>query len=487
MIPHEIFLVIEKLQKNGYATYLVGGCVRDQLLNREPSDWDIATSALPEQVKELFTDYSIYTIGEKFGTIGIQFPDNKVEITTFRKDGEYTDNRKPDSVQFSTSVEEDLSRRDFTINAIAYDPVAEIYIDPYNGQLDIRNSIIRAVGNANDRFIEDALRILRAVRFASQLNFSIYPTTVDAIFANRELLTNISWERKRDELFKMLITFYGFTLIETMELTEYLIPELLELNGLTQNPSYHDTDVFLHSLEVCRICKSTDPIVRLGALLHDIGKYEAAESSECGDYYTFHNHGEIGVPIVEKIADRLRLSNKDKQRIVNIVRYHDYFYIPPKTKKAYRKLLATVGKESVIDILTVREADCIADCPLDIRKSRITQFQVMKDIFYDVMEETPVVKIKLAISGDEIIRLSGFPQGKNIGKIIAWLTDIIMEDPEKNTVEILSNLVQRLRWKYNKAWWTNSERFVFIDGFYSNPRTVLSGMLYDKGYKINED
>ncbi len=321
-IPDHVLGVNKMFYANGHQIYLVGGCVRDLLSGRKMKDWDFATNATPEEILKLFPD-AFYD--NKFGTVGIPIEnleetehEGVVEVTTFRNETDYVDRRHPVSVTWGKTVEEDLSRRDFTINAMALEINDMQIIDPHGGQEDLKNKIIRAVGDANLRFKEDALRLMRAIRFATQLSFGIEERTLQAIMNDAVLLAEISQERIRDEFLKILASEYpyeGVMLLKNTGLMKYILPELLEGIGVSQERPgrHHKTDVFTHNVMALKFCTSKDPIVRFATLIHDVAKPRVAGKDEEG-YVIFHNHEIVGAKMAREIADRLRFSKKEKDR-----------------------------------------------------------------------------------------------------------------------------------------------------------------------------
>jgi tRNA nucleotidyltransferase (CCA-adding enzyme) len=356
-LPEFVIYIIKKFQKEGYEIYIVGGAVRDLITNRNVTDWDFTTNATPEEILKIFPE-GFYD--NQFGTVGISHSSSvkPYEITTFRKDVGYSDKRHPDEVVWGNNLKDDLARRDLTINAMAITLDTNMRIvDPFGGQKDLKNKIIRAVGDPDDRFKEDALRMLRAIRIASELSFTIEPNTFQAIKDNIDLIKEIANERIKDELFKILKSNYpsdGLTLLFTSGLLEILLPELTKGYGLAQT-KHHIYDVWMHSLMSLKNCPSEDPLVRFATLIHDIGKPIVAKGE--GEERTFYNHEVVSANIASKIADRLRFSNVEKQRLITLVRWHMFTCDERQTDSAIRRFIKNVGKENLKDMVDLRVGD----------------------------------------------------------------------------------------------------------------------------------
>ena len=353
-IPNHANDLIHTLQSHGHAAYIVGGCVRDSILGRTPNDWDICTSATPSEMLNIFNDKRIIETGLQHGTITVVVNDEPYEVTTFRLDGDYSDHRRPDTVTFTTSLEEDLSRRDFTINAMAYND-EEGLIDPFGGLADIEEGKIRCVGNANDRFQEDALRVLRALRFSCQTNFEIEEYTKHAIISNAQALGAISRERINSELCKM-ITSSSFPLVLLLYCGVFcqVIPELCDLVGFKQNNPYHDYDVFIHTAKALTYDASTDMVTRLAILFHDFGKPHCCQDDEDGTRH-FKGHGRVSAEIADDIMVRLRFDNKTRHNVTELVHYHDATF--EVGHKYVKRWLNKIGEEQFRRLLNVRRAD----------------------------------------------------------------------------------------------------------------------------------
>lgn len=439
-VPVEVAELAAELAKAGFQAYLVGGCVRDLLLGREPKDWDIATDATPEETQKLFPE-SVYE--NEFGTVGVKTgsedPKLKiVEITTFRTESGYSDKRHPDEVRFAKTIEEDLARRDFTMNAIAMD-MAGGMVDPYGGAEDIKSGVIRTVGDAEERFGEDALRLMRAVRFATELgdlDFKIEAETEEAIHKLSPLLKDIATERVRDELVKMMFTpraADGIELLEEVGLLQYVLPELREGIGVGQN-LHHVYTVFEHGVRALRYTAEQDYslAVRLAALLHDIGKPRTKKGD--GLHSTFYSHEVVGARMVAKALERLRFPKNLIEQVTHLTRRHMFYYnVGDVSPAGVRRFVARVGAENIDDLLKVREADRIGSgTPKAVPyKLRHLLFMIEK------VKRDPISPKMLAVRGEDVMRITGLPQSVKVGRIIAALLEEVLEDPEKNKKEYL--------------------------------------------------
>jgi len=453
-IPKEIKNISEKLEKTGFESYLVGGCVRDLLLGLIPKDWDITTNAVPEEIQKIFPD-SFYT--NEFGTVGVKTNIgtsdvqklNIVEITTFRTEGKYTDKRHPDSIKFAKTIEEDLARRDFTVNAIAFFLQPTTYkltpeiIDPFAGQEDLQLKIIRTVGNPDERFNEDALRLIRAVRFAAQLNFTIEKKTGESIKKNAELLEFIAKERIRDELEKIIAlpnASDGIRELEKYDLLRHIIPELREGINCGQN-KHHIYTVFEHNIRALQYTadKNYSNIVRLSSLLHDVGKPRVKYGD--GPNSTFYNHEIVGGKITKKILERLHYPNEAVERISHLVRNHLFYYnVGEVTEAGVRRFLVRVGVENIDDLLKVREADRIGSgVPKAFPyKLRHLLFMIEK------VKHDPLSPRMLKIKGDDVMRLLKIKPSPKVGFILSILLEEVLDEPKKNTKEDLEHRINDL-------------------------------------------
>jgi len=443
-VPDEIANIVGKLQKAGYRAYLVGGCVRDILLNREPKDWDIATDAKPEEIQKIFPE-SVYE--NAFGTVAVKTQSANretqiVEVTTFRLEGKYTDKRHPDEIKFAKTIEEDLSRRDFTINAVAA-AINDKIIDPYGGQKDLGARVIRAVGNPEERFGEDALRMIRAIRCACQLNFTIEPKTFQAIQKNAGWLQAIAKERIRDELVKIIMSDKaadGIELLKEAGLLKYIISELEKGVGVTQN-RHHIYTVYEHNLLSLKFAaqKKYNLEVRLAALLHDIAKSEVKIGE--GPDSTFYNHDFVGAKFAVRILDRLRFSREIVDKIALLIRNHMFVYdVGVVTEAAIRRLLKRVGPENIQNLIDLRITDRLGSGVPKAQPYRLRHFQyLVEKVQYDA---TSVKMLK--INGNDIMKILEIPPGPKIGAILDVLLAEAIEEPEKNEEKYLRNRVKEL-------------------------------------------
>lgn len=455
-IPDAVKDVAIKLRNHNFEAYIVGGAVRDMLLNREPHDWDVATNATPDKVMSIFGSSFTVPTGLKHGTVTVlglhkNFPGDRffpVEVTTYRTEGTYSDGRHPDEVRFAKTIQEDLSRRDFTMNAIAYDPLADVLVDPFNGQRDISYELVRAVGNPAERFAEDGLRCVRAIRQAVQLDFRIEENTYYDIFkpTSIEMFQHVSKERVRDELLKMLSATtdsnWLWQLHET-GLLAHIIPELDDGVRMVQN-KYHNYDVFDHTSETV-VNTINEPakrgVWRLGALLHDVGKpaTRAPKENAPGEF-SFHNHEHVGAEMAADICSRLKLSTDDKTIVVNMVKHHMFDFQPGWSDAAVRRFVRKVGPEMLDPLYALRFGDRMGkgfpnenpQPEIDLLKSRIEQA---------VTPDTAFTVKNLAINGSDVIRLLNCKPGKIVGDTLAFLLEKVIDSPELNTAETLTNLV----------------------------------------------
>jgi poly(A) polymerase/tRNA nucleotidyltransferase (CCA-adding enzyme) len=455
-IPNEVKTVIEKLQKAGFEAYIVGGCVRDFLRDVEPEDWDVATSAKPEEIQKIFPK-SFYS--NKFFTVTVQTENEnpklkEIEITTYRSEAKYTDKRHPDEVKFAKTIKEDLSRRDFTVNAIALKvrdrggtgarrSPGQSLIDPFGGQKDLKDKIIRAVGNPEERFSEDALRTMRAVRFATTLGFEIERKTADAIKENSHWLKMISKERVRDEFLKIIMTeraAEGVELLRQIGLLKYVVPELEEGYQITQN-KHHIYECYEHSLKSLDFAakKNFNKLIRLAALFHDIGKPRTKKGE--GSDATFYGHEIVGAKMTAQILNRLKFPKKEIEKITKLVRYHLFYYNPEEVgESSVRRLVRQVGPENMEELLQVRMADRIGSgCP----KAEPYKLRHLKYLIERVSRDPISVKT-LKINGEDVMEILKISPGPKIGQILDILLGYILEEPKKNEKEFLEKEVKKL-------------------------------------------
>jgi len=450
IIPEYVLFSLEKMKEKGFEAYIVGGCTRDLFMGKEPSDWDIATNARPEQTQAVFEEQGIKTFYENdFGTVGVVFPENNiVEITTYRSESTYSDYRHPDKVIWSQDIEQDLKRRDFTINAIAISPVDndkfEI-IDLFNGLEDIKNKIIRTVGKPEERFSEDFLRMMRGVRFENTLGkgWKIEKDTEKAIIKYSHLLEKSSKERIRDELIKIIMSENAAQGIESLRKTgllEYIMPELEKGFGVKQN-KHHIYDCYKHNLECLNYAakKGLNFHVRMAALLHDIGKPTTKRG--IGENATFYNHEAVGAKMAEKILNRLKFPKKDADKIVNLVRYHLFYYnVDEVGESSVRRLIRKAGIENMEDLLQLRMADRIGSgCP----KAEPYKLRHLKYMIEKVSKDPISVKM-LKINGNDIMQILKTEPGPKIGQLLDILLEEVLKDPKNNTKKHLTEKLLEL-------------------------------------------
>jgi len=444
-LPDSVLNVFSTLKKAGFECFAVGGSVRDLLLGRISHDWDFTTNATPEQIIELFPD-SFYD--NNFGTVGIKIRDQKdevkkiFEITPFRKEGKYSDQRHPDKIEWAKNIAEDLARRDLTINAIALKNDHEI-VDPFNGQKDLNNKIIRTVGDPNDRFQEDGLRLMRAVRIATQLGFQIEEKTWHAIKSNAPLMTMISDERVRDELIKILSSDFpadGIRLLHTGGLLDFILPELTKGVGVSQKGTHHEDDVFDHSLNALKFCPNQNWVVRFAVLLHDIGK--PVTYREQNGKATFYNHDAIGAHIAKEICNRLHMRKEDRDKIFMLVRWHMFSVSEFLTDSAIRRFIRKVGSENTADMLDLRTADRLGSGT----PKTSWRHEDFKKRIIEVQKHIPSVS-DLKVNGKDVMEILKITPGPKVGEILGKLFEEISEDPSKNDRDHLLKQISKFEGK----------------------------------------
>ncbi len=443
-IPKEVQKIYNTLEEKGFEVYLVGGCVRNLLMGTKPKDWDLTTNAKPEEITKTF-EKSFYD--NNFGTVGLPTETSGVvEVTTYRTEHGYSDKRHPEKVSWGKTIHDDLSRRDFTINAIALKLSDEDHlIDPFKGGLDIKKKIIRTVGNPSERFDEDALRILRAIRFATVLSFEIEKETWKEIVKNAKHITQISNERVRDELLKILASedpAKGIELFRESGLLEYVLPELVEGIGVSQvRPGrHHTTDVYTHNLLSLKFCPSKDPIVRLATLLHDVGKPKSKGTDKEG-FVTFYNHEITGARIAYTICERLRLSKKERERVVNLIRWHMFSVDEKVTDAGVRRFIRRVGQENVKDIIDLRIGDRLGGGTKAPESWRLKKF---KERVEEQLRPGPFSINDMVVDGKDIMKVLGIKPGPKIGEILNKLFAEVDEDLSKNNKEFLLKRIKEV-------------------------------------------
>jgi tRNA nucleotidyltransferase (CCA-adding enzyme) len=438
-IPSGANEIIHSLQNNGYEAFLVGGCVRDSILGRPIHDYDITTSATPYEMMKVFKDKRIIETGLQHGTITIVIDGEGYECTTYRIDSNYSDSRRPDSVTFTRSLEEDLKRRDFTINAMAYNDEVGL-IDPFNGMEDIKYHKIRCVGRAKDRFSEDALRILRAIRFASQLGFVLESDTDWNISKMYKNLENISIERINSEFCKIAASS-GFCvqMVLYYEVFSLFIPEIKDMFGFQQNNPYHMYDVWNHTVHAIEYCESDDLVTRLAVFFHDIGKPHCYQDGEDGIRH-FKGHGRVSADMTDKIMKRLRFDNDTREKVVELVYYHDATF--EMGKKYVKRWLNKIGEEQFGRLLNVRRADIKAQADIN-QETRLQKIDNIEYILEEVLQDDECFSLKdLAVNGKDLITI-GYKPGKEIGEVLNNLLDSVISGEYKNEKEKLLEIAER--------------------------------------------
>ncbi|MEE0050710.1 MAG: HD domain-containing protein [Acutalibacteraceae bacterium] len=438
-MPKNVDIAINLLQSAGFEAYAVGGCVRDSLLGKTPNDWDITTSAKPEDMKSVFINFHCIDTGIKHGTVTVVIDGEPLEITTFRLDGEYEDNRHPKSVTFTSNLGADLGRRDFTVNAMAYSKMTGT-VDLFGGQNDLKNKIIRCVGDPDRRFNEDALRILRALRFASALDFEIEEKTAQSLLKNRALLGNISEERIAKELLKLvcgkgakrILTDFAPVLFE-------ILPELQPMYKNSHDNPHHCYDIYEHTLIAVESI-DPEPTLRFAMLLHDCGKPAVKKFDENGVAH-FYGHQRISAEISAQILARLKVSNKFRDEILFLVSNHDRWELYENTEKMPR-YLSKFGLDGVLKLLKVMRADVLAQSPE--YRYRLDQIADAEEIAKNLAAQKPCLSLsELQINGRTLMDI-GIPQGRKLGAVLAQLLDEVIDGVTKNTQEALTTRAREI-------------------------------------------
>ena len=439
-IPTGARKIIARLEQHGYEAYIVGGCVRDSLMGKSPSDWDICTSARAEEMMALFEDKRVIPTGIQHGTLTILAEDGAYEVTTFRIDGEYLDHRHPKSVAFTRELAEDLSRRDFTINAMAWHPEREL-IDLFGGVEDLRDRLVRAVGDPVQRFNEDGLRMLRMVRFATVLDFDYDPATYDAVRKQGHLLQYISKERIQVELNKILLAAHparGLEDLYTLGMYPYIIPMMCHTVGFAQRGGHHFLDVFEHSLLAVGVI-APELVLRLTMLLHDIGKPFVWDSSESLSYDRFDDHAAVSAKLTGKILRDLKYDNATRKDVVELIAHHNDILLPDPVN--VRRALARLGEVQTRRLVQVKVADLIAHDLAGEREKILALFAEISDVIDEVVARGDCTSVKaLAIGGQDMMALG--LSGRAIGQMLNAALELVLEKPEMNTRETLLNWVR---------------------------------------------
>ncbi len=432
-IPLQVSMILSRLKDAGFEAYAVGGCVRDALLGKEPHDWDICTSALPRETEAVFSGFHIIETGMKHGTVTLMLDHTPYEITTFRQDGDYLDHRRPESVSFVKNLRDDLSRRDFTVNAMAVGIDGTIQ-DPFHGQEDLKNGLIRCVGDPKTRFREDALRILRGLRFAAALGFAIHPDTAQAMEESKELLVHVSPERVYVELTKLLLGTYATRVLgQYGTIAAAVLPEILPAMGFEQKNPYHNRDVWGHTLEALSHAPC-DAEIRWALLLHDLGKPRCftLDSSGIGHFY---GHPIAGETMAREILSRLRCDKKTREAVSVLVRCHDYDV--PATEKAAKRWIIRFGPELGTKLMEVKRCDCLAHVMSPKSRARLENTLALAELVRQVVEAAPCLSVSnLAVSGRDVLE-SGLSPGPMVGSVLNALLEDVLEDRCPNQREAL--------------------------------------------------
>lgn len=435
-LPRKVLLIINNLQLHGYEAFAVGGCVRDSILARRPEDWDITTSARPDEIKKMFR--RTVDTGIEHGTVTVLIGKDSFEVTTYRVDGVYEDGRHPKEVRFTSRLEEDLQRRDFTINAMAYNDDVRL-VDVFGGMRDLNHHLIRCVGDPKERFSEDALRILRAVRFSAQLNFPIEPYTAEAVKEMAPSLERISAERIQTELVKLLVSPHPERIRDAYELgiTKVILPEWDAMAGVEQNTPHHKYDVAEHTIRAMKYVKR-DKILRLTMLFHDMGKPSVKTTDEEGKDH-FKGHALVSEEIARRVMRRLKFDNDTVKKVTRLVCYHDYRV--EATEKNVRRAMNRIGVDLFPYYLAVRMADAKAQSPYR-RREKIENIVAMRRLYQEALEKEDCVTLRqLAVSGRDLMDL-GMQPGREIGSMLSELLEYVIDDPERNRKETLCGYVK---------------------------------------------
>lgn len=438
-LPDEVKIILDKFYKADFQIYIVGGAVRDLVMNKQVNDWDFTTDASPEEILKIMPE-GFYD--NKFGTVGVESALGIFEITTMRKEGEYKDHRHPEDVGWTNKIEEDLARRDFTINAIALSANQQL-VDPYNGKEDINHKLIKAVGDPDKRFKEDALRLMRAVRIATQLEFAIDEKTFHAVKEHTALLQEIAWERIRDEMFKLLSSnnpYPGIIKLKEAGILQIILPEVEKCFGIVQEGPKHDRiyDIGEHSLLTLKHTPSNDPLVRLAALLHDIGKVATVRTDASGNV-TFYNHDVVGGRLVLDIARRFNMSKRQTDKLYCLVRWHLFTVDDKQTDSAIRRFIKNVGVENIDDMIAVRIGDRLGGGTQKAVSWRMEKFQ---DRIKEVLKK-PFSVSDLKVNGNDVMKELNIKPGPKVGQILQKLFEEVLEDSSRNNREyLLSRILQ---------------------------------------------
>lgn len=430
LLPHGAARMVRRVRDAGGRICLVGGSIRDILLGIEVHDWDFTTDLLPERLLEIFP--RAIEVGVRFGTVVVVERDGPYEVTTFRREGSYTDQRHPDRVAFTSSLEEDLARRDFTVNAIAFDFDSSSLVDPHGGLDDLGARMIRCVGRPEDRFREDALRMLRCIRIAGQLGFTIHDETYNAIIRCAEACDRIAMERIREEFDRIIVQDHPSVSLERLfetGLLERFFPELADCYGVSQN-RFHAFDVFYHSLLSVDMAPSESRIVRMAAIMHDIGKKDTRQEGQ-DDHVTFYNHQTYGARKADAVLRRLRYPNEERERIVHLVQHHMFHYDHEWSDGAVRRFIRTVGLENIEDLFETRRADTMGN---GMRRSATSpEIEELRGRIADVVRQESALTVRaLRVNGEDLMNGLDLHPGPVIGRILDALLEEVIEEPSRN-------------------------------------------------------
>ena len=441
-LPKQVIAALRLLEESGHEAYIVGGCVRDYIMGIEPHDYDITTSALPEETKQVFSGYQVIDTGIKHGTVTVVIDHEPIEITTFRIDDDYLDGRHPSKVRFTKSLKEDAARRDFTMNAIAMDYRGNLY-DYFGGKEDIDKGIIRCVLEPAARFREDALRIMRALRFSSVTGFNIEAKTHEAMRDSKELLLKISAERIREELVKLLCgKNVKKILMEDVDILAVFMPELAKMKGFDQRNPHHVFDVLEHTAEVVQMAKK-EPVIRLAALFHDIGKPECFTVDEKGIGH-FYGHGAISTEITRSVMNRLKFDNDTKKKVLELVENHDAPIEP--SERAVKRVLNKLSQEQFFNLIELKRADNLGQSR-DFRDRQL-YYDRLVEIAGEIIAQEQCFSLKdLCVNGRDLISI-GFKPGKGIGEMLKFLLDEVIDGKIENERQKLLDLAQKKKKNY---------------------------------------
>lgn len=434
-IPVPVVELCGELARAGHRAWVVGGCLRDLLLEKRVSDWDIATTATPGEVKKVFR--KVIPTGIEHGTVTVLWKGHPYEVTTLRGETTYSDGRRPDSVFYVKDIEEDLARRDFTVNAIAFDPVDAKIVDPFHGLDDMERGLVRAVGDARERFAEDGLRVLRAARFVATLEFDLDPHTAEAIPTALDTYRKVSHERVRDEWLKTMKArrpSRAFEVMRTSGILDVTFPELMDQVGCEQN-KWHAFDVWTHTMECVDACEG-EPIDRVAALLHDVGKPRTRELSDKTGDYTFYHHEKVGADMADRWLRDFRFSNDEREKVVHLVRNHLVCYASEWSDAAVRRFLQRIGPENVDPLLRLARADALAKGrPVAGELALLEELRERVD--RAIAEKSALSTRDLAVSGKDVMDRLGIPPGPTIGKVLARLLEQVIDEPSLNERDTL--------------------------------------------------